>query len=224
MSRLNISAWSIRTPMPSIVLFMVLIALGIFSFNQLPITRFPNVDVPVVAIAVTQPGAAPSELETQITKKVEDAVAGIIGVKHINSNVVEGTSTTTIQFELATPIDRAVNDAKDAVARIRTDLPRSIEEPIIQRIDIEGLPILTYAASAPTMTEEELSWFVDDPVVPHHPKHQRRVENRTRRRQLNAKFASPSIQTAYWPLALPRVMSIASFAPPTLIWLAGAAK
>ncbi len=164
MSRANISAWAIRTPVPSLVLFMVLIALGIFSFNRLPITRFPNIDVPIVSITIIQPGAAPSELETQITKRVEDAVAGIIGVKHTTSNIVEGSATTLIEFQLGTPIDRAVNDAKDAIARIRSELPQSIEEPIIQRIDIEGLPILTYAAKAPTMTEEQLSWFVDDVI------------------------------------------------------------
>ncbi|MFM1816133.1 MAG: hypothetical protein RLZ98_2828, partial [Pseudomonadota bacterium] len=165
MSRWNISAWSIRQPVPALVLFMVLLALGIFSFRQLPVTRFPNIDVPVVQITISQLGAAPSELETQVTKKVEDAVAGITGVKHIVSNVVDSISTTIIEFELGTPVDRAVNDAKDAVARVRTDLPRSIEEPIIQRLDIEGLPIMTYAAKAPTMTEEELSWFVDDVVA-----------------------------------------------------------
>ena len=163
--RLNVSAWAIRSPVPPILMFVVLMALGLFSFRQLPVTRFPNIDVPVVQVAITQAGASPSELETQVTKKVEDAVAGIVGVKHINSTVVEGSSTTAIQFELGVPVDRSVNDVKDAVARIRAELPRSIDEPITQRIDIEGLPILTYAAKAPAMTPEALSWFVDDTVV-----------------------------------------------------------
>ncbi|MCB1509463.1 MAG: efflux RND transporter permease subunit [Hyphomicrobiaceae bacterium] len=162
--RMNISAWAIRSPVPSLVLFMVLMALGLFSFQRLAVTRFPNIDVPVVSVLVTQAGAAPSELETQVTKKVEDAVAGIVGVKHIKSNIVEGSSTTVVQFELGVPIDRATNDVKDAVARIRAELPRNVDDPIIQRIDIEGLPILTYAASAPAMTPEQLSWFVDDTI------------------------------------------------------------
>lgn len=162
--RLNISAWAIRSPVPSLVLFMVVMALGIFSFQRLAVTRFPNIDVPVVSVLVTQAGAAPAELETQVTKKVEDAVAGIVGVKHIQSNIVEGSSTTVIQFELGVPIDRATNDVKDAVARIRAELPRNVDDPIIQRVDIEGLPILTYAARAPAMTPEELSWFVDDTI------------------------------------------------------------
>jgi hydrophobe/amphiphile efflux-1 (HAE1) family protein len=165
MRRLNVSAWAIRSPVPPLVLFMVLLALGWFSFRELPVTRFPNIDVPVVSIAISQAGAAPSELETQVTKRIEDAVAGISGVKHITSTVVEGSSTTTIMFELGVPVDRSINDVKDAVARIRSDLPRTIDEPITQRIEIEGLPILSYAARAQAMTPEELSWFVDDTVA-----------------------------------------------------------
>ncbi len=165
MSRLNVSAWAIRRPVPSLVLFMVLIALGVFSFQQLPVTRFPNIDIPVVQVMITQAGAAPSELETQVTKRVEDAIAGVPGVKHISSTIVEGSSTTLIEFHLESPVDRAVNDVKDAVARIRSELPRTIDEPITQRLDIEGLPIVTYSARAPSMTPEELSWFVDDTVA-----------------------------------------------------------
>ncbi len=165
MARLNISAWAIRRPVPSLVLFMVLIALGVFSFQQLPVMRFPNIDIPVVQVTITQAGAAPSELETQVTKRVEDAIAGVPGVKHITSTIVEGSSTTLVEFHLESPVDRAVNDVKDAIARIRSELPRTIDEPITQRLDIEGLPIVTYSARAPSMTPEELSWFVDDTVA-----------------------------------------------------------
>jgi len=165
MSRLNISAWAIRRPVPPLVLFMVLIALGVFSFQQLPITRFPNIDVPIVQVLITQSGAAPSELETQVTKRVEDSIAGVPGVKHITSTIVEGSSATLVEFYLETPVDRAVNDVKDAISRIRSELPRTIDEPIVQRLDVEGLPIVTYSARAPAMTPEELSWFVDDTVA-----------------------------------------------------------
>jgi len=163
--QLNVSAWAIRKPIPSIVLFIVLMILGIFSFQGLPITRFPNIDVPVVTISVTQAGAAPSELQNQVTKRIEDTVAGVNGVKHITSTISEGISTTTIEFRLEINSDRAVNDVKDAVAKIRSDLPRTIDEPVIQRLDIAGLPVVTYAASAPAMTPEDLSWFVDDVVA-----------------------------------------------------------
>ena len=127
----NISAWSIRQPVPSLVLFMVLIALGYVSFGQLPVTRFPNIDVPIVQVRVYQSGAAPSELEVQVTKKIEDAIAGVNGVKHQTSAVTEGSSVTTIEFRLEVNQDRALNDVKDAIARIRTELPRTIDEPIV---------------------------------------------------------------------------------------------
>ncbi|WP_395827839.1 efflux RND transporter permease subunit [Elstera sp.] len=162
---MNISGWAIRRPIPSVMLFVILMVLGAVSFVKLPITRFPNIDVPVINITVTQTGAAPAELETQITKKVEDAVAGLTGVKHITSTLTDGRSVTTIEFRLEINSDRALNDAKDAVARVRADLPRSIDEPIIERLDVVGLPIVTYAATAPSMTPEELSWFVDDVVA-----------------------------------------------------------
>ena len=162
---MNISAWSIRNPIFSVVLFVVLTLLGVFSFGQLPITRFPNVDIPIVQVQVRQPGAAPAELESQITKKVEDAVSGVAGIKHIISTVSEGLSQTTIEFRIEVNTDRALNDVKDAVAKIRADLPRGIEEPLIARLDIVGLPIVTYAVSGNNKTLEETSWFVDDVVA-----------------------------------------------------------
>jgi hydrophobe/amphiphile efflux-1 (HAE1) family protein len=161
----NISAWSIRQPVPSLVLFMVLMALGLVAFRQLPVTRFPNIDVPIVQIRVYQAGTAPTELESQVTKRIEDAIAGVNGIKHITSTVTEGASTSTVEFRLEINPDRALNDIKDAIARIRSDLPKTIEEPIVSRLDIEGLPIVTYAASAPGRTPEQISWFVDDVVI-----------------------------------------------------------
>ncbi|MDB5651344.1 MAG: AcrB/AcrD/AcrF family protein, partial [Hyphomicrobiales bacterium] len=162
---LNISGWAIRNPIPPMVLFTVLMLLGVVSFFKLPITRFPNVDVPIVSVTITQAGAAPTELESQVTKKIEDAVAGVAGVKHITSAVSEGSSATTIEFRLETNSDRALNNVKDAIAKIRSDLPRTIDEPVVQRVDVAGLPIVTYAVAAPAMTIEELSWFVDDVVA-----------------------------------------------------------
>ncbi len=162
---MNVSGWAIRRPIPSLMLFLILMVLGVVSFMKLPITRFPNIDIPVINITVTQTGAAPAELETQITKRVEDAVAGLTGVKHITSTLTDGNSVTAIEFRLEVNSDRALNDTKDAIARIRADLPRSIDEPIIERFDVVGLPIVTYAAASPTMTPEELSWFVDDVVA-----------------------------------------------------------
>ena len=99
--RINFSAWAIRNPVPPILLFTVLCVLGIMSFMRLPVTKFPNIDVPVISVTITQSGAAPAELESQITKEVEDAVANITGVKHVVSTLTEGRSTTAIEFLIA---------------------------------------------------------------------------------------------------------------------------
>ena len=164
--RLNVSAWSIRRPIPAVVAFAVLTILGVVSFRTMSITRFPNIDIPIVQVLITQSGAAPGELESQVTKKVEDAVASINGVWHIASTVTDGSSSTIIQFNVGSvDIDRALNDVKDQIAKIRTDLPRTIDEPVVSRIDVEGLPIVTYAAAAPGMSVEQLSWFIDDTVA-----------------------------------------------------------
>jgi len=161
----NISAWSIRQPIPAFVLFVLLLALGIVSFRSMAVTRFPNIDVPIVAVTVTQAGAAPAELRNQVTKKVEDAIASVTGVKHIASTITDGNSLTAIEFYFEVNSDRAINDVKDAVARIRGDLPKTIDEPIISRIDVEGQAIITYSAEAAAMTPEQLSWHVDDVII-----------------------------------------------------------
>jgi hydrophobe/amphiphile efflux-1 (HAE1) family protein len=161
---INVSAYSIRKPIPAVVLFMVLCLLGLTSFMQLPVTRFPNIDVPLISVTVTQPGAAPAELETQVAKRIEDAVAGVTGIKNIQSTLTDGTSTTVVEFRLEVNTDRALNDVKDAVAKVRAELPRTVDEPIINRIDVEGQSILTYAVAAPAKTLEQLSWHVDDVV------------------------------------------------------------
>jgi hydrophobe/amphiphile efflux-1 (HAE1) family protein len=161
----NISAWSIRNPIPAVLLFIVLVALGLMAFAKLPVTRFPNIDIPLVSVTVTDPGVAPSELETQITKRVEDAVANISGVKNVMSTLTEGVSQTTVEFRLEIDTQTAVSDVKDAIDQIRSDLPATADDPIVSRIDVEGQAILTYAVSAPAMTIEELSWFVDDTII-----------------------------------------------------------
>ena len=162
---MNFSAWSIRNPVAPLLAFFLLMVLGWQSFNTLPITRFPNIDVPLVAVTVSQSGAAPAEMETQITKEIEDAVAGITGVKKVNSTVTDGLSTTLVEFRMEVPTDKAVQDVKDAVDQIRGDLPADIEAPIVTRIDVEGQAIMTFTVAAPDMTIEEISWFVDDTVT-----------------------------------------------------------
>jgi hydrophobe/amphiphile efflux-1 (HAE1) family protein len=160
----NFSAWSIRRPIPSILLFIVLSLLGLISFSTLPVTKFPNIDVPVVVVSVTQSGAAPGELETQVAKRIEDTLAGVPGLKRLVTTLTDGRASVVAEMQLEVSPDKALNDIKDAVAKIRAELPRTIDEPIIEKIDVEGQSILTYAVASPGMTLEQLSWHVDDVV------------------------------------------------------------
>ncbi|WP_019052241.1 efflux RND transporter permease subunit [Sphingobium xenophagum] len=161
----NISAWAIRNPVTPLVMFAALLLAGLVSFSRMDINNNPDVSFPMVSVVVSQPGAAPTELETQVTQRVEAAVRGISGVDEITSFVSEGRSLSNIQFAIGTPVDRAVNDVKNAVDQIRSDLPDGILEPQVTRVDIDGGPIAYFSAEATDMTLEELSWYVDNTVA-----------------------------------------------------------
>ncbi|WP_228040118.1 efflux RND transporter permease subunit [Nodosilinea sp. LEGE 07088] len=158
---MNLSGWSIRRPIPVIVLFLVLTLGGLISFGQLGIDENPDIEFPSIIVTVTQTGAGPEELENQVTKKVEDAVAGLGDIDEIRSTVREGSSTTAISFVLGTDIDRATNDVRDAVTRIRQDLPGSIQEPVIRRLEFGGGVVMTYAVNSDRRSVEEISDLVD---------------------------------------------------------------
>ena len=161
----NISAWAIRHPLPPIVLFVVLLFMGLVSFGRLPITADPDISFPGVTVTVEQPGAAPQEMETQVLQKVEGAIAGIGNIDNITSWSVEGQAFIFVQFELGTPIDRAVADVRDAVAKVRVQLPQGIQEPTVQRVNADGGPMDYYAVSSTSVSQEELSWFVDNTIT-----------------------------------------------------------
>ena len=161
----NISSWAIKNPIVPLVLFFMLSLAGILSFMTMDVNGQPEIDFPAATVIVNQPGAAPTELETQVTQRIEAAVRGINGVDEISSYVSEGTSRTNVQFAVGTPIDRGVTDVRDAVANIRSSLPDGILEPQVVRIDIAGGPIAYMSAEAVDMTLEELSWYVDNTVA-----------------------------------------------------------
>ncbi|HEV2597045.1 efflux RND transporter permease subunit [Sphingopyxis sp.] len=165
MSFRNISAWCIRNPVPPIVLFILLLLAGVVSFNRMDVNDNPDVEFPMVQVVVVQPGAAPSELETQVTQRVEAAVRAVSGVDELSSYVGEGNSRTMVQFAIGTPIDRAYNDVNQAVQQIRSDLPDGILEPQVVRVDAAGGPITYFAVETSDMTLEQLSWFVDNTVA-----------------------------------------------------------
>jgi HAE1 family hydrophobic/amphiphilic exporter-1 len=161
----NISAWSIRNPVPTILLFIVLTVAGMAGFAKMRINNFPDIDFPVVVITASQPGASPSEMETQITRIIEDSVTGLQGTRNVSSTVGDGVSSTVIEFSLSTNLEKATNDVRNAVARIRSNLPGDINDPVVQRVEASGNPLIYYVLRAPGMTIEQKSWFVDNDIT-----------------------------------------------------------
>ncbi|HWJ69688.1 MAG TPA: efflux RND transporter permease subunit [Sphingobium sp.] len=161
----NISAWSIRNPVPPLVIFIALMLAGIVAFNKMAIVDNPDIDFPAAQISITQPGAAPTEIETQITQRVEAAVRAINGVDEITSTAREGGSDTFVQFQIGIDPNVAVQEVKNAVDQIRSDLPDGILEPFVQKVDVSGSEIAFFAVQATDMTIEQLSWYVDDTVA-----------------------------------------------------------
>ena len=161
----NISAWSIRNPVVPIVLFVALTIAGIMSFRNMDVQNDPDIEFPVVVVAISQPGAAPSEITTQITQKVESAIRSVQGVRNIDASSSEGNTTVSAEFEIGDDINAAVSEVKNAVDQIRSDLPDGILEPQIFKVATSSDPIAYFAVEASDMTLEQLSWFVDDSVA-----------------------------------------------------------
>lgn len=160
----GISSWAIRRPIPTIVLFLGLMIFGIFSFYKLPINADPNMAFPLVTVSVSQEGASAEELENAVTRQVENALSGMAGVRHITSSLTQGNSVTTVEFQLETDTDRAVNDVRNAISQIQSDLPQNIFAPVVSRADTEGGALVYYAVESPNMNQTELAWFIDDTV------------------------------------------------------------
>ncbi|HET7575584.1 MAG TPA: efflux RND transporter permease subunit [Sphingomicrobium sp.] len=161
----NISSWCIKNPVGPIVLFVGLMLAGLIAFSRMQVNNAPDIDFPAAVVDVSQPGAAPNELETQVTQRVESAIRGVNGVEEMSSSIGEGYSSTFVQFQLGTPTDRAVNDVRNAIAQIRGTLPEGILEPQITRVDAEDEPISYIGAQTTDMTLEELSWYIDNTVA-----------------------------------------------------------
>ena len=161
----NISAWSIRNPVVPIVLFVALTIAGVMSFMNMDVQNDPDIEFPVVVVSISQPGAAPTEITTQITQKVESAIRSVQGVRNIDASSSEGNTTVSAEFEIGDDINAAVSEVKNAVDQIRSDLPDGILEPQIFKVATSSDPIAYFAVEASDMTLEQLSWFVDDTVA-----------------------------------------------------------
>ncbi|MBI5271047.1 MAG: efflux RND transporter permease subunit [Burkholderiales bacterium] len=161
----NVSAWCIRNPIPSVLLFIMLTVVGLMSFRAMKVQNFPDIDLPTVIVTASLPGASPSQLETEVARKIENSVATLQGIKHIYTTVQDGVASITVEFRLEKPTQEAVDDVRDAVARVRSDLPGDLRDPVISKMELAGTPILTYTVASDRMDDEALSWFVDNQVA-----------------------------------------------------------
>ncbi len=161
---MNVSSWSIRNPIPAVMLFVLLTFGGLLSFNAMKVQNFPDIDLPTVVVTASLPGAAPAQLETDVARKIENAIATLQGLKHIYTKVQDGAVTITAEFRLEKPVQEAVDDVRSAIARVRSDLPGDVREPIVTKMDLASQPVLAFTVYSPGMDEEALSWFVDNDI------------------------------------------------------------
>ena len=162
---MNFSAWSIKNPIPGILLFIMLGLAGLMCFHWMKIQQFPDIELPMVTVTAALPGAAPPQLETEVARKIENSIATLQGLKNQYTNIQDGVVTVTAEFQLEKPLQEAVDDVRNAVSQVRSDLPADLRDPIVSKINLSGSPILTYTIQSPRMDEEALSWFVDYDVA-----------------------------------------------------------
>jgi multidrug efflux pump subunit AcrB len=161
----NFSAWAIRQPIPAILLFVMLTAAGILGFRAMKVQQFPDIELPTILVTTSLPGTAPAQMETEVARKVENAIATVQGLKNLYTKVQDGTATVTAEFRLEKPVQEALDDVRSAVQGVRADLPADLRDPVITKMNLSGAPILTYTVSSSGMDDEALSWFIDNQVT-----------------------------------------------------------
>ncbi|MDO8177456.1 MAG: efflux RND transporter permease subunit [Undibacterium sp.] len=162
---INFSSWSIKTPIPAILLFILLTLAGLLAFHQMKVQDFPDVELPMVNVLTALPGAAPAQIESEITRKIENALGTLQGVKHLYTTVQDGTSLTTVEFVLEKPVIEAMDDVRNAVSTVRGELPGDVKDPIISKVEFSGVPFLVFTVASSKLDEEGLSWLVDNQIT-----------------------------------------------------------
>jgi multidrug efflux pump subunit AcrB len=162
---LNVSSWSIRNPIPAVMLFVLLSVAGFIAFGAMKVQNFPDLDLPTITVNASLPGAAPSQLETDVARKLENALAPLQGLKHITTKVQDGAVAITAEFRMEKPVQEAVDDVRSAVQGVRADLPSDLRDPIVQKINLAGTPVLAYTVRSSRMDDEALSWLVDNDIT-----------------------------------------------------------
>ncbi|MCF3933686.1 efflux RND transporter permease subunit [Acuticoccus sp. M5D2P5] len=160
-----LSDLAIRRPVLAAVASLLIIVFGIGALAQLPIRELPDIDTAIVTVRTNYTGAAPEIVDTDITEVLESSIAGISGVKTLSSQSRRGRSSITVEFEVGRNIDEAANDVRDAVARVRADLPDDAEEPQVVKSDADGDPVMRLAVTSSRMTPAEITDYVDRYVV-----------------------------------------------------------
>ncbi|MBN6150303.1 efflux RND transporter permease subunit [Xanthomonas sp. AmX2] len=161
---LNVSTWSIHNPVATTLLFVLLTIAGIGGFVAMKVQNFPDIDFPIVTVTAELPGASPPQLESDVARKIEDALANIPRIKHITTSIADGVATVTAEFHLDKSVQDAMDDVRDAVSSTRADLPADLRDPVITKRELASTPVLTYAVSSSRLDDEALSWFVDNLV------------------------------------------------------------
>ena len=162
---MNVSAWSIKNPIPAAMLFVLLSFAGLLSFKAMKVQQMPDLDLPTINIVASLPGAAPAQLETEVARKLENAIASLQGLKNIYTKVQDGGVTITAEFRLEKPTQEALDDVRSAVQGARADLPSDVRDPVVRKMDLAGSPILAFAVRVPSMDDEALSWFIDNTLT-----------------------------------------------------------
>ena len=162
---MNVSTWSIKNPIPALMLFVLLTFGGLLSFNAMKVQNFPDIDLPTISVTVALPGASPAQLENDVARKIENSIATLQGLKHIYTKVQDGGATITAEFRLEKPTQEALDDVRSAVARVRGELPGDVRDPIVTKMDLAAQPVLAFTIASARMDDEALSWFVDDTVA-----------------------------------------------------------
>ncbi len=162
---MNLSAWSIRNPIPAAMLFVLLTLGGLMGFRAMKVQNFPDMDLPIVIVTAALPGAAPGQLEADVARKIENAIATTQGLKHITTTLVDGVASIAAEFQLEKPVQEAVDDVRSAVSRVRSDLPADLRDPIVTKFEFTSQPIAAFAIASSAMDDESLSWFIDDTLT-----------------------------------------------------------
>ncbi len=162
---MNVSAWSIRNPIASVMLFVLLTVAGFIAYGSMKVQNFPDLDLPTITVTASLPGAAPAQLETDVARKLENAIAPLQGLKHITTKVQDGVVTLTNEFRLEKPVQEALDEVRSAVQGARADLPSDLRDPVVQKLNLAGTPVLAYTIRSSRLDDEALSWKVDNEIT-----------------------------------------------------------